>query len=140
MQITFNLEQAQVYIPSGRLMNLKHRLNWDDIELTSSDCTDIQNYIKNINFTVNTDFTKRLENNTANFMTQYSYDQRRIEMYRSYTQKSLDYDIYIDINLPKCVVVPDKLTLDIGISLEDNADILTKKKKLAQLKLVNSMN
>lgn len=139
MQITFNLEAAQIYIPSGRLMNLKHRLNWDEIELNITDENQIKNYIRNSNFTVNTDFNMRLQSKVKSFMQQYSYDHKRLDMYKSLTYKSLDYDSFFDKHLPQ-VELLEKLIEDIGFSLQENNEILSKKKKLAQLQLVNSMN
>lgn len=138
MQITFNLEQAQTYIPSGRLMNLKHRLNWDDIDLNKTDEQAIRSYINTLNFTVNTDFDKSLLSKVEGFMKQYGHEARRLDMYKSLSYKMDQYSS-LDDKLPPIPAL-DNIINETIISMQNNEQIINKKRKLAQLKLVNSMN
>ena len=37
MNITFNLKEAVVYLPSGKLMNMKDKLKWSYLEMTQGE-------------------------------------------------------------------------------------------------------
>lgn len=137
MNITFNLNDAKVYIPSGRLMNLKHELNWDTIYSLETDFLSSRKNILANNFNVNFDFSNNLTTLVKDFIGHYRYKEERQYSYSYITKNTL-----LQASLSK---LEENITLEhIGNIMEEvnervsnNTTLQSKIKKLKQLKEIN---
>lgn len=140
MNITFNLNDAKVYIPNGRLMNLKHELNWDSIYSLDTDFSFSRKNILSNNFNVNYDFSSNLNTLVKNFIVNYRYKDERQRTYSNLTR-----NILADLSLGK---LEDSISLEhLGNIMEEvnagvsrNTTLQTKLKKLKQLKEINTLS
>lgn len=136
--ITFDLSKMQVLIPSGRLMNLKQQLHWDDIECSQEELSQLKQYVAAHDFQVNMDFSKKSEVYVNTIMNgRYHKETRKY----SYLDRGVKY-----INDPKNFSeVTDYLTeelkgefAEIFEDTKENEQVKKKMLKLAQLKLMNN--
>lgn len=80
--VSFDLADAEVYIPSGRLMNLKHSLNWDDIQIDDADMRNAAKEVEQQQFVINTDFSKKNERFIENIVNSSEMKGKRELIYR----------------------------------------------------------
>ncbi len=136
--ITFDLSKMQVLIPSGRLMNLKQSLNWDDIDCNKEELQKLTQQVSNHDFQVNMDFGNKGQSFVNQVMNGKYHKEARRE---SYNQRGVNYIL----NTTKFNSVTEKLTeelkMDLGELFEEvklNPEVAKKMQKLAQLKLMNN--
>jgi hypothetical protein len=137
MNITFNLNDAKVYIPSGRLMNLKHELQWDKIYSLETDFLSSRKNILANSFNVNFDFSNNLTILVKNFIGHYRYKEERQYSYSDITKNTL-----LQASLGK---LEEKITLEhvenimeeVKERVSNNTTLQSKNKKLKQLKEIN---
>lgn len=136
--ITFDLSKMQVLIPSGRLMNLKHELNWDDIDCSSEEIKQLTQHVANHDFQVNMDFSKKSEDYVNSIMNgKYHQETRK----HSYIERGITH-----VMNPKTFTkATDDLTDEFkeqlaGLFEEIKENELVKKKmlKLSQLQFMNN--
>lgn len=136
--ITFDLSKMQVLIPSGRLMNLKERLNWDDIDCSSEDIKQLTQHVANHDFQVNMDFKAKSDAYVNNIMNgRYHKEARKA----SYVERGMNH-----ISNPATFSkVTDSLTAELKGCLaelleETKENEIVKKKmlKLSQLQFMNN--
>ena len=136
MNITINLNEAVVYLPSGKLMNLKDRLKWGSLEMTPEQIRECLKSLENEQFKMNLNFAT-LENDLArDFMREQSY--QRTELYKGLTTKKfdkLDYLVKAEENLTAEAL---NLFSSLGESIMKDSRVSEKLQKLDRLKLINS--
>lgn len=136
MNITFNLNDANVYIPNGRLMNLKHELQWDLIYSLDSDFS--RKKILDNKFNIDFDFSHNFKKLLKNFIDRYK--EERQYGYSFFTKNTLmnlsmekiEYNISID-NI-------DTIMDEVKKGINKNSIIQAKIKKLKQLKEINNLS
>lgn len=139
MNITFNLNDANVYIPNGRLMNLKHELQWDLMYSLDSDFS--RKKILDNKFNIDFDFSHNFKKLLKNFIDRYK--EERQYGYSFFTKNTLmnlsmekiEYNISID-NIDNIDTIMDEVKKGIN----KNSIIQAKIKKLKQLKEINNLS
>jgi len=134
MNITFDLNKATVYIPSGKMMNLKSQLRWDSIDFTPDEFKQslLALYIKKYDEDFNFD---KLQ---AHLIKQSIIDN---EAERKSIYKKLLSESLIDLKFlkDKKIVVSMPQVLDGAVSMvKSNPQVQEKLLKLQKLKLINS--
>jgi len=134
MEIKINLNQAAIYIPSGKMMNLKSQLRWDSIDFSPEEfkqkifATYIQRY--------DTDFSfDKLQDHLIK-QTILDYSDERKHHYKKLINNELaDLKFFKEKN----VVVDLPQVLNDAVSMvKSNLQVQEKIKKLQKLKLINS--
>lgn len=138
MNITFNLKDAQVYIPSGRLMNLKHSLKWDEIYDFPIDFPKCKNTILATDFSINWDFSQLLNRYSNEFIKKYKIKAERETRYANLTREVLnDSKISYKIDIHHLSI--QSVLNEVKERLENSENLKLKIKKLKQLKEINKL-
>lgn len=136
MNITFDLKEAVVYLPSGKVMNLKSKLNWDSLEMTPEQIQEALKPVEQENFKMNFNFDK-LENDLAQeFMSEQAY--KRVELYKEITTKKFDKLDYLKNSENSLTSHGLELFEQIGDIIMNDKRVIEKIQKLDRLKLINS--
>lgn len=137
MEITFNLKDAQVFIPHGRIMNLKSELQWGKLEFSKEEIKEAVNKASREDYNVNLNFDKAHVKHINNFTNDTWKTSKRLSKYNELALNVLAYnDPKINISTEKC----DKLFPMIYEEILVNEKYATKMKKLEQLRLINATN
>jgi Txe/YoeB family toxin of Txe-Axe toxin-antitoxin module len=136
MNITLNLNEAVVYLPSGKVMNLKDKLKWGSLEMTPEQLQEALKPVESEQFKMNLSF-ETLENDLAgDFMREQSH--QRTELYKGLATQKFD-------NLPYLIKAEENLTAQVldlfailGESIMKDSRVSEKLQKLDRLKLINS--
>jgi hypothetical protein len=136
--ITFDLSKMQVLIPSGRLMNLKERLNWDDIDCSHEEIKQLTQHVSSHDFQVNMDFKAKTDAYVNNIMNgKYHKEARKA----SYIERGIKH-----VENPKSFLqVTNNLTeelkgqlAEIFDEIKEDEQIKKKMLKLSQLQFMNN--
>jgi hypothetical protein len=135
MQLSFNLEEAEIFIPQGRIMNLKDKLGWNDIEIDQLDLKNDINVLQSI------EPDKGFEEQEKLMMGRVSdkYEQqRRTNGFQDLVKKELD-KVSLDSYLVKKTDMLSHLLPDLQDKILNNDKVKSKLEKLAQLKNLNKI-
>lgn len=136
MEITFNLKDAQAYLPSGKIMNLKSQLKWDELEITEKDISEAVESTVYEKFNIKMDFDNTMSSLGNNFLnhTRSSRNSVITELSKKYI---LDENLFKSSE-EKLIEEQKSLMSEIGQSMMLNAKVIEKIQKLDRLKLINS--
>lgn len=136
MEITFNLKDAQVYLPSGKIMNLKSQLKWDELEITDKDIAEAVQSTVYEKFNIQMDFDKTMSLLEKDFLNQTRSSRNSIIT-------EMSKKIILDEKIFKSS--EDKLTnenrlliFELGENIMLDKKVNEKIQKLDRLKLINS--
>lgn len=139
MKFEFETKNIEIFIPSGRLGNLKEQLGWNNIEFSTSEIENTSKDLAKQFFDVNYDFGKRLEYQINNFAKNTSKkEERKIAYSQICNEQSKNFD-YSSIKkyLFEHQQVFSELIIIVGKDLSNNSQIKEKINKLKQLQLIN---
>lgn len=132
MEITFNLKDAQAHIPNGRLMNLKDRLGWNDIEVSKNEFMEATKDIENMKFDINCD--PLCEQKLKEF--EAKKDSRSI-LYKTLVRNQIAIQYQDRVVSPDFVEKITEETAQIAQDVLSHEKVQAKLKKLQQLRQLN---
>lgn len=138
MNITFNLKDAKVFIPHGRFMNLKDKLNIKKGELTDENIREIVRSALNEDYFIDYNFEKQVINLGNSFLNKHYYKENRERLYTRHSNSwfsNKQYDVVIENIKPEQLETAFTYAKDRVLADEK---IMQKLKKLQQLRLVNN--
>lgn len=135
MEMTFNLEEAEIFIPQGRLMNLKEPLGWNDIEIDQLDLKNDTAVLHNIQ--PDNSFEEQEKHLMQRVEDKYE-KQRRVNGFQDLVKKELD-KISLDTYMASKTEMLAHLLPDLQDKILNNDKVKSKLAKLAQLKSVNTL-
>jgi hypothetical protein len=142
MEITFNLKNAKILIPSGRLMNLKDLLGWKDLEINKKAMQQFIDEGISETYNMTLDFGQNLTQKVKYFMSLSNQNNRK------YAYEKLAIN-----NLSINELLDNKVSQISNDSLSENKNLVTiigqeilnidkvqeKLLKLKKLKQINNM-
>jgi outer membrane protein OmpA-like peptidoglycan-associated protein len=136
--ITFDLSKIQVLIPSGRLMNLKEQLNWDDIGCSREEMNKLNAAVSAHDFNTTMDFSQQSESHVNKVMN----DKYQLEVRKaSYNECGMNQVLSVSNFAEKTSSLTEEFQGQLAEMFEavkENEHVKKKLQKLAQLKLINN--
>lgn len=133
MKITFNLNESDVYIPSGKVMNIKEKLEWNNLELSKEEIELELGVIQYYQFSSDLNIETLEADLTKEFMNKYS--RSRKESYKILAIKNINYlKVFTDKKIDECLNIVEILAQDVI----NDEKVIQKLEKLNKLKLINS--
>lgn len=138
MNITFNLKDAKMFIPHGRFMNLKGKLDIKKGELTDEDIREIVKNAVAQEYTINYNIEKQITNLASNFLNNNYYKETRERLYERHSNSWFSNHQY---NIAVGKLKSEQLETAFNYAKERilaDEKVMQKLKKLEQLRLVNN--
>ena len=136
MKVTFDLNEAEIFLPTGRVMNLKKDLGWDEaVEKSRSLISEIGS-MDTSSFSPKLDTQKELEKAMKQNFLANDYVAERKQAYRQHVLKKAEELIEKSPVLSASLAIQSELE-DIAMSLMNSNVIQTKLRKLNQLREIN---
>ena len=136
MEIKFNLEDSEVFIPSGRLMNLKNKLGWSADKFNPTEINQALSPLFEQRFEVNLNadeiIARKLKNHKREDET---YERERL--YKFLTEKVLVEHKALNKWSASYIEELTETVQDLGQEVMQNTSIQKKLLKLKQLKVIN---
>ena len=136
MNIIFNLKEAVVYLPSGKLMNIKDKLNWSYLEMTQEEIQAVLKSTENEDFKGSLNFDK-LEDELAKYFISEQFYQR-LELYKNLTINYFERLDFLKAIEKKLSEESLDFFASLGESILEDKSVIEKLQKLNRLKLINS--
>lgn len=135
MELIFNLEDAEIFIPQGRLMNLKDSLGWNDIELEQLELKNDTEVLHNIQ--PDNSFEEQEKLLMGRVEDKYE-KQRRVNGFQDLVKKELD-KVCLDSYISSKTDMLSELLPALQDNILNNDKVKSRLAKLAQLKSVNNL-
>lgn len=137
MEMKFNLKESQVYIPSGRIMNMKRSLKWDDIEMTISDINNVKSHLTNSEY--KTDETSKVDN-VVNKLMNYSQLKKQRELsYLTVGKESVSDLKYFAQTKNELVKSGKEMLSELMDKIQEHPEIIKRIEKLKVLQQAQEM-
>jgi hypothetical protein len=135
--VSFDLADAQAFIPSGRINNLKRNLDWDKHVLTDKEIQDAISHNLYEKFQLNLDYDQQVNNSCEKYLANKSLQTTRFERYNSLGKEQMNRKEFFGEQIHLLTEEMREELPEIFESLKSHPEIEKRMNKLNQLKMLN---
>ena len=138
MEITFNLEKFKIYIPAGRVGNLKNSLKWSEIDYSEEDINEIRKQVLEQTINININFETKIESLIKTKFNNSQVKEDRISLMSLLSSAQIKEITLPEYFVKESLIIAKDLLAEVIQKLDDNEDIIKKKENLEKLRLINT--